>query len=214
MPIALVVHRTRRIPLEESPGFGHAAERLRRAGEPQRAVALCRDGLRRFPDHVSARVTLGLALVDLGQHAEARAELRAVLKRAPDNLAAIRGLAHLHDHGEPEPELEPEPAPESVETTEVDADGAPGLQVSDGAPGLEVSDGAPGLQARGGDEPQAQPFEEAELEMAEIADPDERAYRAALPDFCLSLGPSLPSGDVRLDTAAGVDGGVLQEGSV
>lgn len=100
MPLALVFNRNRRTALEESPAFAHVAERFRRAGDLQRAVALCRDGLRTFPEHVSARVTLGLALLDLGQHADARAELRHALSRAPDNLAAIRGMAALHDHGE------------------------------------------------------------------------------------------------------------------
>ena len=91
----------------------------------QRAVGLCRDGLRRFPDHVSARVTLGLALVDLGEFDQAREHLQVALRRAPDNLAAIRGLAHLHDHHHveteeplPEPELEVAPEPEPVLTSE------------------------------------------------------------------------------------------------
>lgn len=41
-------------------------------------------------------MTLGRALQELGQHAEARAEFEYVLSLAPDNLAAIRGLAELH----------------------------------------------------------------------------------------------------------------------
>jgi hypothetical protein len=99
MPFGLVFNRNRaHAPIEESPAFAHVAERFRRAGELPRAVSLCRDGLRMFPDHVSGRVTLGLALVDLGKHAEARRELQHALKLAPDNLAAIRGMAHLHDH--------------------------------------------------------------------------------------------------------------------
>jgi tetratricopeptide (TPR) repeat protein len=99
MPIALVFNRRQKA-LEESPAFAHVAERFRRAGDLQRAVSLCRDGLRLFPEHVSARVTFGLALLDLGEHAAARVELRQALERAPDNLAAIRGMAALHDHGE------------------------------------------------------------------------------------------------------------------
>jgi hypothetical protein len=101
MPFGLVFNRNRaQAPIEESPAFAHVAERFRRAGELTRAVSLCRDGLRMFPDHVSGRVTLGLALVDLGQHADARRELQHALRLAPDNLAAIRGMAHLHDHGD------------------------------------------------------------------------------------------------------------------
>jgi hypothetical protein len=88
------------VPAEETPAFGAIAERFRRAGDLERAIALCQDGLRRFPDHLSARVTLGWSLLDLGRYDEAREALEQVLKRAPDNLAAIRGLAELHDRAE------------------------------------------------------------------------------------------------------------------
>ena len=94
------MNRSRQVPAEETPAFGGIAERFRRAGDLERAVALCRDGLKKFPDHLSARVTLGWALLDLGRYDEAQAELEQVLKRAPDNLAAIRGLAELHDRAE------------------------------------------------------------------------------------------------------------------
>jgi tetratricopeptide (TPR) repeat protein len=79
--------------------FGVIAERFRRAGQPDKAVALCREGLEKFPDHLSARVTLGWSLLDIGEHQEAFDQLKSVLKRAPDNLAAIRGLAELHERG-------------------------------------------------------------------------------------------------------------------
>lgn len=72
------------------------AEKVRRAGNPQGAIDLCRDALVRFPGHLSARVTLGWALLDLGQLKEAREEFEIVRKSAPDNFAAIRGLAQLH----------------------------------------------------------------------------------------------------------------------
>jgi tetratricopeptide (TPR) repeat protein len=80
--------------------FAATAERLRRQGQPARAVELCRTGLTKFPDQLSARVTLGCALMDLEEYDEARVELEYVLTRAPDNLAAIRGLAELHDRSE------------------------------------------------------------------------------------------------------------------
>lgn len=59
----------------------------------------------KFPDSLSARVTLGWALLDHGKFEDARQELEQVLKRAPDNLAAIRGLAELHDRAENAVEL-------------------------------------------------------------------------------------------------------------
>lgn len=94
------MNRSRQVPADETPAFGGIAERFRRAGDLERAVALCRDGLKKFPDHLSARVTLGWSLLDLGRYDEAQGELEQVLKRAPDNLAAIRGLAELHERAE------------------------------------------------------------------------------------------------------------------
>jgi len=93
----LVLNRSRQVPAEDTAAFGGIAERFRRAGDLDRAIALCREGLLKFPNTLSARVTLGWALLDKGQYGEARAELEQVLRRAPDNLAAIRGLAELHD---------------------------------------------------------------------------------------------------------------------
>jgi hypothetical protein len=100
MAAGISLNRSRQVPAEDTPAFGGIAERFRRAGDLDRAVQLCRDGLKKFPDHLSARVTLGWSLLDLGKYDEARAELEQALKRAPDNLAAIRGLAELHDRAE------------------------------------------------------------------------------------------------------------------
>ncbi len=95
------------------------AEKLRRSGNPQGAIDLCRDALVRFPGHLSARVTLGWALLDLGKLKEAREEFEVVRKSAPDNFAAIRGLAQLHVLEESQTEaysfdVEAESAPHDV----------------------------------------------------------------------------------------------------
>jgi len=79
-----------------SIAFAQLAEELRRAGEMPEAVEICRAGLRVHPDYVSARVTHGRALIALNQLDEAQAELERVLRSAPENLAAIRGLADVH----------------------------------------------------------------------------------------------------------------------
>ena len=94
------MNRSRQAPAEDTPAFGGVAERFRRAGDLDRAIALCREGLKKFPNQLSARVTLGWSLLDQGKYDEARAELEQVLRRAPDNLAAIRGLAELHEREE------------------------------------------------------------------------------------------------------------------
>jgi Tetratricopeptide repeat len=100
MASGFALNRSRQVAAEETPAFGAIAERFRRGGDLERAITLCREGLERFPLQLSARVTLGWCLLDLGRYDEARAELEQVLRRAPDNLAAIRGLAELHDRAE------------------------------------------------------------------------------------------------------------------
>jgi len=79
-----------------SIAFAQLAEEHRRIGEYEEAVKVCRDGLARHPGYLSAQVTLGRALMELEQFDEAKAELEAVLNLAPDNLAAIRALADIH----------------------------------------------------------------------------------------------------------------------
>jgi tetratricopeptide (TPR) repeat protein len=79
-----------------SIAFAQLAEECRRAGAHQEAADICRSGLAIHPGYLSARVTLGRALIELGQLEEAQAELARVLENAPDNLAAIRGLAEIH----------------------------------------------------------------------------------------------------------------------
>jgi tetratricopeptide (TPR) repeat protein len=94
------LNRSRQAAAEDTPAFGGIAERFRRAGDLDRAIALCREGLKKFPNQLSARVTLGWSLLDQGKFDQAQAELEQVLRRAPDNLAAIRGLAELHERTE------------------------------------------------------------------------------------------------------------------
>jgi tetratricopeptide (TPR) repeat protein len=79
-----------------SIAFAQLAEECRRAGRHQEAVDVCRAGLAIHPGYLSARVTLGRALIELNELDVALAELTTVLKSAPENLAAIRGLAEIH----------------------------------------------------------------------------------------------------------------------
>jgi Tetratricopeptide repeat len=83
---------------------------------------------------VSARVTLGRALMDMGDYDAATSELEQVLRVAPENLAAIRALAEIHRRrGEM-----PEPA-------HIVTDGAYGFEPEAPAPipHREVSEPAP-----------------------------------------------------------------------
>jgi Tetratricopeptide repeat len=87
----------RRVQLDPaSIAFAALAEEYRRAGRYEEAIAVCESGLQRHPAYLSARVTLGRSLLELSRYDEARAQLEHVLRVAPENLAAIRGLAEIH----------------------------------------------------------------------------------------------------------------------
>jgi tetratricopeptide (TPR) repeat protein len=79
-----------------SIAFAQLAEEYRRAGQYAEAVEVCRAGLTIHPGYLSARVTLGRALLELGELDPASQELQTVLAGAPENLSAIRGLAEIH----------------------------------------------------------------------------------------------------------------------
>ncbi len=79
-----------------SIAFAQLADELRREGQFADAVAVCRSGLLRHPGYVSARVTLGRALVEMGDLDAAQVELEEALHLASQNLAAVRALADLH----------------------------------------------------------------------------------------------------------------------
>ncbi|MDP9336905.1 MAG: tetratricopeptide repeat protein [Actinomycetota bacterium] len=80
-----------------SIAFAALAEEYRRAGRFEDAIETCTAGLIRHPSYLSAHVTLGRALIEVGRLEDARNELEYVLRLAPENLAAIRGLAEIHD---------------------------------------------------------------------------------------------------------------------
>jgi tetratricopeptide (TPR) repeat protein len=90
-----------------SIAFAALAEEYRRAGRFDEAVATCEAGLTRHPAYLSARVTLGRALMELSRYDEARAQLEQVLRVAPENLAAIRALAEIHTRAVSDHTLDP-----------------------------------------------------------------------------------------------------------
>ncbi len=79
-----------------SIAFAQLAEEYRRAGSYEDAIEACRSGLAIHPGYLSARVTLGRALLEMNDLDAALGELEYVLKAAPENLAAIRGVAEIH----------------------------------------------------------------------------------------------------------------------
>jgi tetratricopeptide (TPR) repeat protein len=90
-----------------SIAFAQLAEEYRRAGQLRESVDACRAGLSLHPGYLSARVTLGRVLLELGEFDAAERELQTVLKTAPENLAAVRGTADIYyRRGALEPALE------------------------------------------------------------------------------------------------------------
>ena len=98
----------RRVQLDPaSIAFAALAEEYRRMGRHEEAIETCRAGLQRHPAYLSARVTLGRALIETGDYDNARIELETVLRSAPENLAAIRGLAQIHERLGQSTEMDP-----------------------------------------------------------------------------------------------------------
>ena len=161
-----------------SIAFAQLAEEYRRVGEFEQAVKVCREGLARHPGYLSAQVTLGRALMELGHYEEAGKELEAVLRAAPDNLAAIRALADIHQRrGDvpepPKPPIEVEPPPlEPV---------APPLET----PPLETS---PPLETPPLETPQ---FETPQFEMPPLEEPApvDFSLDVTMPSFDNAEGP-------------------------
>jgi tetratricopeptide (TPR) repeat protein len=84
-----------------SIAFAQLAEEYRRAGRYEDAISTCHDGLTIHPGYLSARVTLGRALIEVNELDAAEVELTHVLQHASENLAAIRGLAEIfHRRGQ------------------------------------------------------------------------------------------------------------------
>lgn len=79
-----------------SIAFAALAEEYRRAARLPEAIETARAGLERHPAYVTARVTLGRALLEAGEVDDARRELEQALTSAPENLAALRALADLY----------------------------------------------------------------------------------------------------------------------
>jgi tetratricopeptide (TPR) repeat protein len=88
-----------------SIAFAQLAEEYRRAGDCAEAIRVCEAGLAQHPAYLSARVTLGRALFELGRLEEARAEFLRVLDAAPDNLVAVGKLAEIQQQTHPLPQL-------------------------------------------------------------------------------------------------------------
>lgn len=128
--------------------FVRLADLHREAGDPDRALEVVREGLRRHPDYASGHLVRGRCLKALGEREEAETAFRRVLELDGGNPVALRSLADLAvDRGDPGDArghlreiLDADPGNESArEMLRSLADGA-----GDGPPGDEGPDSPPG----------------------------------------------------------------------
>ena len=73
-----------------SLAFAQLADLYRKAGRTRDAVALCRDGLARYPHYTTARLILAKALAADEQLAAALVELNAILDASPKDVQCHR----------------------------------------------------------------------------------------------------------------------------
>jgi tetratricopeptide (TPR) repeat protein len=72
------------------------ADAYRKAGRTREAIALCQEGLARFPEYATARLVLAKAHLDEGENDAALAEVRGILDRNPADAPAHRLAAEIH----------------------------------------------------------------------------------------------------------------------
>ena len=79
-----------------SLAFAQLADLYRKAGRTVQAIAVCREGLTRFPHYTTARLILAKALQAEGDSESALAELRAILEVSPRDVQSHRLAAEIH----------------------------------------------------------------------------------------------------------------------
>src|SRR2546427_304413 len=79
-----------------SLAFAQLADLYRKAGRTRQAVAVCRNGLLRYPHYTTARLILVKALAAEGQLEPALAEIGAILEVNPNDLQCHRLAAEIH----------------------------------------------------------------------------------------------------------------------
>ena len=75
--------------------FAQLADLYRKAGRMSEAIALCRDGLTRYPQYTTARVILAKAWLAEGRFDEAGAEIRTALEQSPKDVQCLRLAAEV-----------------------------------------------------------------------------------------------------------------------
>ncbi len=79
--------------------FAPLADAYRKAGELDRAIELCKAGLERHPDYVSAHIVFGRCMIDQKNEAAASDVFRKVLTLDPENVLGLKMLADIAERG-------------------------------------------------------------------------------------------------------------------
>lgn len=75
--------------------FAPLANEYRKAGDPDQAIAICREFLPQQPGHMSGHIVYGQALFDAQQFEEAKSVFDMALGLDPENLIALRYLGDI-----------------------------------------------------------------------------------------------------------------------
>jgi tetratricopeptide (TPR) repeat protein len=75
--------------------FAPLADAYRKAGELDRAIDLCKSGLERHPDYVSAHIVYGRCLIDMRDDAGSAEVFNKVLGLDPENIIALKILGEI-----------------------------------------------------------------------------------------------------------------------
>jgi len=89
-------HEERLIRDPSSLAFAQLADLYRKTGRIEEAIALCREGLVRYPDYTTARLILAKAFIAQEAFAEALEELDAILALTPQEAQCHRLAAEAH----------------------------------------------------------------------------------------------------------------------
>ncbi len=80
----------------DSKVFLSLAEELRKQDRMDEAIAVLIDGIKRHPDFIAARLTLGRWYLLSNMLSEAKKEYTKVIKQSPDNIFARKGLDEIN----------------------------------------------------------------------------------------------------------------------
>ncbi len=101
MPYTSEIDKLERRYAENPKGrnFAPLADAYRKAGQLDQAIELCKSGLERHPDYVSAHIVYGRCLIDQKDDGGAQRVFTKVLELDPENVIAFRVLAEIAERG-------------------------------------------------------------------------------------------------------------------